>query len=188
MKDQLFLLKNTMNQVIRGKESIIRKVFAAVFAGGHILLEDVPGVGKTTLAVAVSKVLGLDYKRVQFTPDVLPADITGFSMYNAKTDSFEYRPGAAMTNLLLADEINRTSPKTQSALLEIMEEGSITVDGVTHYRGWRHASCPVPIHCHCNRKSDRLFRHTASSGITAGSLHDLHLSRLSFPSGCHYHS
>ena len=132
MKDQLFLLKNTMNQVLRGKEDIIRKVFAAVFAGGHILLEDVPGVGKTTLAVAVSKILGLDYKRVQFTPDVLPADITGFSMYNAKTDSFEYRPGAAMTNLLLADEINRTSPKTQSALLEIMEEGSITVDGVTH--------------------------------------------------------
>lgn len=105
---------------------------AAILAGGHILIEDIPGVGKTTMAVAFSKSMGLLRHRVQFTPDVLPADIVGFSLYDKKTQQFVYQPGAAMCNLLLADEINRTSPKTQSALLEVMEERQVTVDQRTY--------------------------------------------------------
>ena len=124
-------MQKEVQKVVLGKENIIEKVLACMLAGGHILLEDIPGVGKTTLALAFSKVMSLKYRRTQFTPDVLPADITGFSMYNKKTDSFDYVEGAALCNIYLADEINRTSPKTQSALLEVMEEGSVTVDGVT---------------------------------------------------------
>jgi MoxR-like ATPase len=120
-----------VKKVVRGKDEIIRSIMMTILSGGHILLEDVPGVGKTTLAVAFSRVLGLEYKRIQFTPDVMPSDVTGFSMYNKKTDTFDYVPGGAMCNILLADEINRTSPKTQSALLEVMEEGKVTVDGIT---------------------------------------------------------
>lgn len=118
-------------RVVTGKDDCIRKAFAAILAGGHILIEDVPGVGKTTLAVAFSKVMGLENHRVQFTPDVLPADILGFNMYRKETGDFVYYPGTIMCNLFLADEINRTSPKTQSALLEVMEEGKVTVDGVS---------------------------------------------------------
>jgi MoxR-like ATPase len=120
-----------VNKVIKGKEQVVKKVLAAVIAGGHILMEDIPGVGKTTLATAFAKSLSLNYKRVQFTPDVLPSDLLGFSMYNSSTREFEFREGAVFCNLFLADEINRTSPKTQSALLEVMEEGNATVDGVT---------------------------------------------------------
>lgn len=120
-----------VKKVIIGKDDIIIKVLLSILAGGHILIEDIPGVGKTTLAVALSKALSLDYKRLQFTPDVLPTDVTGFNMLNKQTQRFEYKEGAALTNLFLADEINRTSSKTQSALLEIMEEGKVTVDGVT---------------------------------------------------------
>lgn len=120
-----------VGKVIVGKKDCIEKVMAAILAGGNVLLEDVPGVGKTEMAIAFSKAMGLCSNRVQFTPDVMPSDITGFSMYQKETDSFVYRPGAVMCNLLLADEINRTSPKTQSALLEVMEEGSVTVDGIT---------------------------------------------------------
>ena len=129
--DKLLEIQNEVNSVIKGKEDVVKKVLASVIAGGHILMEDIPGVGKTTLATAFAKALSLDYKRVQFTPDVLPSDILGFSMYNSATKEFEYRPGAVFCNLFLADEINRTSPKTQSALLEVMEEGNATVDGVT---------------------------------------------------------
>ncbi len=116
---------------IKGKDDIAYEVLLALLAGGHVLLEDIPGVGKTTLAMSMAEAMSLKYKRVQFTPDVLPSDITGFTMYNQKENQFVYHPGAALCNLFLADEINRTSPKTQSALLEIMEEGKITVDGVT---------------------------------------------------------
>ena len=120
-----------VKKAIIGKDDVVYKVLTAILARGHILIEDVPGVGKTTLALAFSKALSLKGQRVQFTPDVLPTDITGYSAYNAATKEFEYRSGAAMCNLLLADEINRTSSKTQAALLEVMEEGRVTVDGVT---------------------------------------------------------
>lgn len=120
-----------ITKIIRGKDEVIVKTIATLLAGGHILLEDIPGVGKTTLAVALSKAVCMEYRRMQFTPDVLPSDIVGFSMYNNKTNEFEYKEGAILCNLFLADEINRTSPKTQSSLLEVMEEHKVTVDGVT---------------------------------------------------------
>jgi MoxR-like ATPase len=122
---------NEVKKVVVGKDEIVVKVLMVILAKGHILLEDIPGVGKTTLALAFSKAMSLDYKRVQFTPDVMPTDVTGFSIYNKATGALDYKPGAAMCNLFLADEINRTSSKTQSALLEVMEEGRITVDGIT---------------------------------------------------------
>lgn len=131
MKEKILAIKNEVNKVIKGKEQIVEKVLAAMIAGGHILMEDIPGVGKTTLATTFAKSMSMNYKRVQFTPDVLPSDILGFSMYNSATKEFEYREGAVFCNLFLADEINRTSPKTQSALLEVMEEQTATVDGVT---------------------------------------------------------
>lgn len=121
-----------IKKAFMGKDEIIRRVLTTMYAGGHVLLEDSPGVGKTTLALAFSKVLGLSHKRIQFTTDTMPSDITGFTMYNQQTGQFEYREGAVACNLLLADEINRTSPKTQSALLEAMEETAVTVDGVTY--------------------------------------------------------
>lgn len=127
--------KNIIEEVrkaVIGKNDIIIKCLLAIIAGGHILLDDIPGVGKTTLALAFSKAMSLNYKRMQFTPDVLPTDVTGFTVYNKQTDRFEYKPGSTMCNLFLADEINRTSSKTQSALLEAMEENSVTVDGITH--------------------------------------------------------
>lgn len=121
-----------LKKVIVGKDEVIKKVLMVILAGGHILLEDVPGVGKTTLALGISRAMNLDYKRMQFTPDTMASDITGFSVYNKETGALDYKPGAALTNLFLADEINRTSAKTQAALLEVMEEGGMTVDGVTH--------------------------------------------------------
>lgn len=125
-------LEEEVKKVIIGKDEVIQKVIMAILAGGHILLEDLPGVGKTTLALGLSKAMGLSYRRIQFTPDVLPGDIVGFSIYNRETGAFDYKPGAVMCNVLLADEINRTFSKTQSALLEVMEEGTVTVDGVTY--------------------------------------------------------
>lgn len=121
-----------VQRAVKGKESCVEKAFAAILAGGHILIEDVPGVGKTTLAVAFSRAMALENQRVQFTPDVQPSDILGFSMYHKDKGAFSYHPGPVMCNLFLADEINRTSPKTQSALLEVMEEGCVTVDGESH--------------------------------------------------------
>lgn len=120
-----------VNHVILGKSEEIKEIMTAFLADGHVLLEDIPGVGKTTLAVAFSKAMQLDYRRVQFTPDVLPSDLTGFSIYRREEEKFVYQEGSVFCNLLLADEINRTSPKTQSALLEVMEERKVTVDGVT---------------------------------------------------------
>lgn len=125
-------IMDELRKVIVGKDDILIKVYMAIISKGHVLLEDVPGVGKTTLALAFSKVLGLDYKRIQFTSDSVPSDIIGFSLYDKSMNDFKYQEGAAMTNFLLADEINRTSSKTQAALLEVMEERQITVDGITH--------------------------------------------------------
>lgn len=125
-------LVQEIQKVIVGKEEVIQKVLMAILAKGHILLEDIPGVGKTTLALAISKTLGLDYRRIQFTPDVIPSDVVGYTVYDKKSGEFVYKPGAVMCNLLLADEINRTSSKTQAALLEVMEEGNVTVDGNTY--------------------------------------------------------
>ena len=121
-----------VGKVIVGKEATLEKILMTVLSRGHVLLDDVPGTGKTTTALAFSRALGLQYGRIQFTPDVLPSDIVGFSLYRKESGAFVYQPGAVMTNLLLADEINRTSSKTQSALLEAMEEGQVTVDRVTH--------------------------------------------------------
>lgn len=124
-----------VKKAVVGKDDVIEQIMTAIIGGGHILIEDMPGVGKTTMALAFSKAMGIQEKRVQFTPDVMPADLTGFSMYQKETGRFVYQPGAVMCNLFLADEINRTSPKTQSALLEVMEEGCVTVDGVTRSTG-----------------------------------------------------
>ena len=132
MSEIINKVKNSIKLVIHGKDSVIDDVLCAVLAKGHILLEDIPGVGKTTLVTALAKTLALDYKRIQFTPDVLPSDLSGFTMFDKSSGSFVFREGAVFTNLFLADEINRTSPKTQSALLEVMEEQNVTVDGVTH--------------------------------------------------------
>ena len=121
-----------VRRAVVGKDEVLARVLLAILAGGHILLEDIPGVGKTTMALAFSKALGLDYNRVQFTPDVMPSDITGFTLYNKEAGRMEYQPGAVLCNLFLADELNRATSRTQSALLEAMEEGQVTVDGVSH--------------------------------------------------------
>ncbi|MCH5195513.1 MAG: MoxR family ATPase [Oscillospiraceae bacterium] len=125
-------LADELSKVIKGKNNVLLIVLTALLARGHVLIEDVPGVGKTTLAMALGKATGLAFRRAQFTPDVMASDITGFTMYNKEENCFEYRAGLALTNILLADEINRTSPKTQSALLEAMEEKRVTVDGEVH--------------------------------------------------------
>lgn len=125
-------LAGEISKVIKGKDEALLIVLTALLAQGHVLIEDVPGVGKTTLAMALGKASGLEFRRAQFTPDVMASDITGFSVYNKAVGEFEYRDGIVMTNILLADEINRTSPKTQSALLEAMEENRVTVDGAVH--------------------------------------------------------
>ena len=133
MKKELETIIHEVEKAVVGKREIVEKILMALLAEGHILLDDVPGVGKTTLAVALSKTLGLRYSRIQFTPDVLPSDIVGFSIYNKETGALEYKSGiVSNTNLLLGDEINRTSSKTQSALLEAMEERQVTVDGCTY--------------------------------------------------------
>lgn len=121
-----------VRRVVVGKDSVLLWVLAAILAKGHILLEDVPGVGKTTMALAFSRVLDLGYSRVQFTPDVLPSDVTGYSVLDQKTGKLQYQPGAVLCNLFLADELNRATSRTQSALLEAMEEGQVTVDGICH--------------------------------------------------------
>lgn len=133
MTRQLEMIHTEICKVIAGKEDVIRRILRTVLADGHILLDDVPGVGKTSLAVALSKAVGLSFRRIQFTPDVMPSDIVGFSVYDRASGGLSYRPGVVNTaNLLLGDEINRTSSKTQSALLETMEERQITVDGQTY--------------------------------------------------------
>lgn len=132
MNELALKIQNEIKKVIIGKDDVIKKILMSILAQGHVLMEDVPGVGKTTMAMAFSKVLGLENKRVQFTSDTMPSDIIGFSVYDREKGNLSYKPGAIMTNLLLADEINRTSSKTQAALLEAMEERRVTVDGTSH--------------------------------------------------------
>jgi MoxR-like ATPase len=126
------LVISQVRRVIVGKDETLMWALAAILAKGHILLEDIPGVGKTSMALAFSKVFGLDYRRIQFTPDVLPSDVTGYSAYQANTNTMVYQPGAVLCNLLLADELNRATSRAQAALLEAMEEGQVTVDGISH--------------------------------------------------------
>ena len=123
---------DNIEKVIIGKREAVELVLISLICNGHVLIEDVPGVGKTSLVSALAKSINASFKRIQFTPDILPSDITGFSIYNQKTGEFEYRPGSIMSQIILADEINRTSPKTQASLLEVMEENQVTVDGITY--------------------------------------------------------
>ena len=132
MNQKLKTILQEIEKVVVGKSENVEKIMMAVLAGGHVLMEDVPGTGKTTTAMTFAKVLGMDTRRVQFTSDTMPSDILGYSVYEKATGDFVFKPGAVMTNLLLADEINRTSSKTQSALLEAMEEMRVTVDGKTY--------------------------------------------------------
>lgn len=125
-------IKDNIGQVIVGKEKVVDMVLAALLCGGHVLIEDVPGLGKTTLVSALAKTLDCSFRRIQFTPDVLPSDVTGFTSFNLKSGEREVNFGGVMAQIVLADEINRTSPKTQSSLLEVMQEGQVTIDGVTY--------------------------------------------------------
>lgn len=130
--NQISQILGEVKKAVVGKDRVLVLVMTVILARGHILLEDIPGVGKTTMALAFAKALGLEYGRVQFTPDVLPSDITGYSIYNKETGAMRYQPGAIVCNIFLADELNRATSRTQSALLEAMEEGQVTVDGVSH--------------------------------------------------------
>lgn len=130
--EQIKAVVDNIAEVIVGKEEVVRLLLVALLANGHCLLEDVPGVGKTMLVRATAKTLGCEFKRIQFTPDLLPSDVSGISVYNQKSQAFEFRPGPIFGQIVLADEINRTSPKTQSALLESLEEHSVSADGVTY--------------------------------------------------------
>ena len=131
-QEKLLSVVDNIELVIKGKRPVVELTVLCLIAGGHVLIEDIPGVGKTSLVSSLAKSTSCDYQRIQFTPDVMPSDVSGFSIYNQKTGEFEFRPGAAMSNLVLADEINRASAKTQSALLEIMEERQVTVDSKTY--------------------------------------------------------
>ncbi len=130
--EKVYRLREELSKVLLDKGDTVDDILIALLAKGHVLLEDVPGVGKTVLVKGLSKLLGCRFKRIQFTPDLLPSDVTGISIYNQKIQDFEYKPGPIMANIILADEINRTSPKTQSSLLEAMEENQVTIDGETY--------------------------------------------------------
>lgn len=149
MNNMIEALIENMERVIIGKRSVIEHILVALFSEGHVLIEDVPGVGKTQVVATLARSVNGIFNRVQFTPDLMPSDIMGFSMFNPATREFEYRKGAAMCNFLLADEINRTSPKTQSSLLEIMEENQVTVDGKTYQlpRPFMVLATQNPVEC-----------------------------------------
>src|SRR6267142_6114032 len=130
--EQIDRLQQAIEKVIKGKTEAVRLAIITLIAGGHLLVEDVPGVGKTTLAHALARALDCSFQRVQFTSDLLPSDVIGLSVYNQRSGMFDWKPGPIFANVVLADEINRTTPKTQSALLEAMAEGQVTVEGITH--------------------------------------------------------
>src|SRR5919205_438476 len=130
--ERVALLQSEVERVIRGKSDAVRLSIVTLLAGGHLLVEDVPGVGKTTLAQALARAIDCSFQRIQFTSDLLPSDVIGLSVFNERTGEFEFRHGPIFANVVLADEINRTTPKTQSALLEAMAEGHVTVEGVTY--------------------------------------------------------
>ena len=161
---------NEVKKVICGKDYVIAQALTGILAGGHVLMEDVPGVGKTTMALAFSRTMGLDYGRVQFTPDVLPSDITGFSLYDKASNSMKYQPGAIFHNLFLADELNRASSRTQSALLEAMEEGNVTVDGKTYM-------LPKPV---TDTEPRGSFRYIPSPRLTDRQVHGKSLHGIPF--------
>jgi len=148
------------SEVILGKEQQIKLALACILARGHLLIEDLPGMGKTTLAHTLAQVLGLQFQRVQFTSDLLPADVLGVSVYDRNAASFKFHPGPIFTNVLLADEINRATPKTQSALLEVMEEAQVTIDAVTY-------TLPQPFFCDCNTKPEFTNRHFCITRVAA---------------------
>lgn len=160
MPQKITELQNQLEKIIKGKKDITDKILMAVLAKGHVLLEDVPGVGKTTTALALSRLMGMEFNRIQFTPDVVPSDVTGFTMYDKQSGQFSYRAGAVMCNLLLADEINRYFQ--QDPVCPSGSNGRRKGDG---RRG--NPLCAIPICSHCHRKPGGLFRYTAPSGITA---------------------
>ncbi len=153
-------VKANIGRVMVGKDDVIDLVLVALLSEGHLLIEDVPGIGKTTLAKAISRSIGCSFKRIQFTPDVMPSDITGINFYNQKQGEFEFRPGPIIANIVLADEINRATPRTQSALLEAMEERQVTVEGVT-------MRLPSALPGHRHAEPDRARRHVPAAGSAA---------------------
>ena len=159
-------LKQNIGKVIVGKDEVIELLLIALMCKGHVLLEDVPGTGKTTMVSALAKSLDCSFNRIQFTPDVVPSDVTGFTMVNFKSGEMEYHPGAIMCQIALADEINRTSPKTQSALLEVMEEYQVTVDGVTLYGAGHPEPHGIRGHLSPARSADGPFLHPGLHGLS----------------------
>ena len=164
-------LMNNISTVIVGKQEVIEYALIALLCRGHVLIEDVPGVGKTTLASALAKSLDCTFRRIQFTPDLMPSDVTGYTLVNFKTGETEYREGSVMSQVVLADEINRTSPKTQSALLEVMAEQQVTVDG--------DAPRAAALYRAGDAESGRICGHLSPAGSADGSLFPAPVHRLS---------
>lgn len=179
--EKINAIRENIGKVLVGKEKLTDLILTAIIAEGHILLEDVPGSGKTVMAKSLARSIDAEFSRIQFTPDLLPSDVTGLNYYNQKEGEFTFREGPVFCNILLADEINRATPRTQSALLECMEERQVTVDGVTY-------PLDRPFFCYCDSEPGRDFRNLSSSGSTAGPFPDAALHGTSKCSGgmCHY--
>ncbi len=164
-------IEENVERVVRGKHKEIRLALVALVAEGHLLIEDVPGVGKTMLAKSIARSIDCSFRRIQFTPDLLPTDVTGVNVFSQETGDFEFKPGAIFANIVLGDEINRASPKTQSALLECMEERQVTVDTETHTLG-------TPVHRDRHPEPDRARGHLPAPGSTARPVHDAPRDRV----------